>query len=97
MKPFVKIEEHGRSGSIMYTSEAGTITVIYEFGGGDCVAIIYIPEGEEWVESTTLPLDQPNMVVNYIANYSIQHKAKHCRAELQGAFLYLMQLNTKPA
>ncbi len=66
----------GRSGNILYKDEFGSIKLYYEFGGGDCVAIIFLPDYNEWSE--TWEKDTWNEVLAFIAKQVISDQAPDC-------------------
>jgi hypothetical protein len=44
----VRIEQDGRGGAIVVTLPAGEMRWWWEFGGGDCLAFVHVPDGEQW-------------------------------------------------
>jgi formylmethanofuran dehydrogenase subunit D len=38
----------GRGGYVVYKDGQGDIKLFFEYGGGNCVAIIYVPTIAEW-------------------------------------------------
>jgi hypothetical protein len=44
----VRVVEHGRSGYIEYLENGQACQCYWEFGGGDTIAIIWVPASVEW-------------------------------------------------
>lgn len=82
----------GRSGHVVYTDEQGTIQLYYEFGGGDCVAIINIPTEEEWTSTTHRPLSERNAILTFIAEQAIRDQAPNCYYKFTDNFIELLRI-----
>ena len=48
MKQQLKYTSEGRSGHVIYKDEVSELSFYFEFGGGDCVAFIDIPDMKNW-------------------------------------------------
>jgi hypothetical protein len=57
---------NGRSGKVIYESKEATFALYYEFGGGDVVACIDVPNPQNWEKHTGLPLERREEVLNFI-------------------------------
>ncbi len=57
----------GRAGKVVYQDAISAISFDYEFGGGNCIAIIFIPSAENWTSATNRPIADRNDVLNYVA------------------------------
>jgi hypothetical protein len=44
----VRIESQGRSGDVVITLPDGEVRFWWEFGGGDCIAMVRIPDQQQW-------------------------------------------------
>jgi hypothetical protein len=55
----------------------------FEFGGGNCVAIIYVPTVNEWPNKTEIDINERGRVLEYIAMGCIKDKAPNCHFELR--------------
>jgi hypothetical protein len=64
--PKIAYSSDGRSGHVHYQSKEADFALYYEFGGGDCVASIYLPKLKEWQKQTGLPPDRREDVLNFI-------------------------------
>ncbi len=73
----VSFSNDGRSGHVFYESPAGKFSMYYEFGGGDVVAVIYVPGAEQWVAKTGIPLEKREAVLNYIGNETVAQQTKN--------------------
>ena len=66
----------GREGYVVYKDDKGLLKFYFEFGGGDCVAIVNIPREEEWagIEGRTPAEREP--VLKWIAEELLQTQMK---------------------
>ncbi len=44
----IRIESQGRSGDIVITLPDGEVRFWWEFGGGDCIAMVRVPDPQQW-------------------------------------------------
>jgi hypothetical protein len=44
----VRIDSQGRSGDVVITLPDGEVLFWWEFGGGDCIAFVQIPNSQQW-------------------------------------------------
>ncbi len=44
----VHVESHGRSGDIVITLADGDVCFWWEFGGGNCIAMVQVPDSQQW-------------------------------------------------
>lgn len=68
----------GRGGYVIYKDELGDIKLFFEYGGGNCVTIIYVPSIKEWTSKTKRPLTKRQAVLTFIAEQSIKDQAPSC-------------------
>lgn len=78
MKKQLEYIEEGRSGYIIYKEGQSRITFFFEYGGGNCVAIIYIPAIHEWENKTKRPLADRETIVRFVAEQCVKDKAPAC-------------------
>jgi hypothetical protein len=52
----VRIESQGRAGDIFITLDGGEVSFWWEFGGGNCIAMIQVPDSQQWKKQP--PLNQ---------------------------------------
>lgn len=50
--PKLEYLTNGRDGYVIYKDNISILQFYYEFGGGDCVAIISVPSVKKWEEET---------------------------------------------
>ncbi len=50
----VSITQDGRSGSVVVSLSGGTRSFWWEFGGGDCVAYVSVPNPDQWAADALL-------------------------------------------
>lgn len=70
--PKVLYQSQGREGYVWYQSAESKFAMYYEFGAGDCVAIIHIPPPEDWEKATQLPLAQRDEVLGFIGRQVVK-------------------------
>ena len=89
----VKIDESGRSGSIEYRGSAGTISVYWEFGRGDTVAIIWIRDLALWSTRYPWAIDHRRAILERVAHEVVRQKAPSCRADIdeKGGCIYVRE------
>jgi hypothetical protein len=82
----------GRSGRVHYQSAKADFTLYFEFGGGDCIAMIDLPSPAEWERKTGLPLDQRDAVVQWIGRRVVRDQTSGGRGrfELDGNWLNVL-------
>lgn len=61
----------GRGGYVIYKDGHNDIKLFFEFGGGNCVAIIYVPTIKEWTSKTNRPLKERLAILTFVANQAI--------------------------
>lgn len=53
----VRIESQGRSGDVVITLPGGEVRFWWEFGGGTCIAIVQVPDSQQWEQQALLHHD----------------------------------------
>ena len=89
----VEVTARGRSGSVDYREEAGSISFYWEFGGGDTVAIIYIEDLPTWSTQHRWAVSQRREILERVANEVVRQKAPTCRADIddQNGYIYIRE------
>ena len=72
----------GRGGYVIYKDEVGELKFFFEYGGGNCVVIIYVPSINDWANKTKRPLTQRQTVLTFVAERSIKDQAHNCSYSL---------------
>ncbi len=44
----LRIESQGRSGDVVITLPDGEVRFWWEFGAGDCIAMVNVPDSQQW-------------------------------------------------
>jgi hypothetical protein len=57
----------GRGGNLYYVDAETRIEFWWEFGGGDCIAFIDIPNAEQWEKRTGTPISERDDIVAFVA------------------------------
>lgn len=79
----------GRGGYVIYHDDQGEIKFDYEFGGGDCVAIIFVPEPYHWHNLTGRNEGERLQILTFVAEQAIRDQAPGCRYEISDKFIEL--------
>ena len=96
MKQKLEYRNEGRRGHVIYKDELGEIKLFFEFGGGNCVTIIYVPSINEWTSKTKRPLTQRKSVLNFVAEQSIKDQAPNCYFVLSDICIEIFRKENKP-
>jgi hypothetical protein len=86
----------GRGGYIIYKDKLGDIELFFEYGGGNCVAIIYVPTINEWENKTKRPLTQRQTVLTFVAEQSIKDQAPNSYYVLSDICIEIFRKENKP-
>ena len=89
MKKLLEYYSEGRSGYIHYKEDSGCLKMYYEFGGGNCVAIIFLPAENEWGEF--IKDEKRNEVITYIARKVIEDQAPNCHYRISEDFIEILR------
>lgn len=94
-KPRLEYWQEGRGGTVNYIAGETTIKFDWEFGGGDAVALIFVPEEQYWEAQTKTPLSQREAILEFTAQQVVEDKAPGCFYSISGGILEI--LYTDPA
>ena len=72
MFPTLEYNNQGRGGSVIYKDEQGDINLSFEFGGGNCVAIIFVPTPEQWTRATSRPSSERESILTFVAERAVR-------------------------
>ncbi len=61
----------GRGGTVLYKDDTSEIRFDFEFGGGNCVAIIFIPSPAAWVKATNRMAEERDEIIEFVAKQAI--------------------------
>lgn len=79
MKQKIDFINNGRSGYVVYEDGEGELKFYYEFGGADCVAIIFVPSVNDWTDITKRKLSERHDILNFVAEESLKIQAPNCK------------------
>ena len=74
--------QDGRGGSIYYTEGAIKIQFGWEFGGGNAVVILFIPETKYWEAQTGTPLSRRDGILKFLCDQVIRDQAPGCKYKI---------------
>jgi hypothetical protein len=80
----------GPGGYVVYTDGSNELKLFFEFGGGNCVAIIYIPTVEHWVEKTKIEIEERSKIIRFVAEQAIKNQAPNCNYKLNDDCILLL-------
>jgi hypothetical protein len=89
----VTVDQTGRSGSIAYKEPSGSISFYWEFGGGDTVAIIWLPKSPEWSSRYPWAVERRRQILERVAREVVRQKAPTCKADIdeQQGYMYIRE------
>ncbi|ULQ55495.1 hypothetical protein KJS94_12660 [Flavihumibacter rivuli] len=79
----------GRGGYVIYRDDKGEIKLDFEFGGGDCVAIIFLPTADQWLTAYNRSAEEKEGILTFIAQCAIRDQVPNGRAVISDAFIEL--------
>ena len=68
----VAFSTSGRSGQVLYTGPEGSFSMYWEFGGGDVIAVIDIPDPKQWEAQTQIPLEKRMDILHFIGRKTVE-------------------------
>lgn len=83
--------QSGRGGTITYQDGETDIPLDWEFGGGNCVVIIFVPTEAQWEKATGLPLSERLPVLEFVAQQVIRDQAPSCRYEISDPWIEIVR------
>lgn len=73
----------GRGGQVVFTNRTTRFELYYEFGGGNCLALIYVPTEKEWQRATGMPVAERQRVLTFIARQVIADQTSFGRSRYE--------------
>lgn len=71
----LEYQDEGRGGTIYYVEDHIRFPMYWEFGGGNTLALIFIPEEQHWEKNTGLPLTRRDETLHFIGRRIVADKA----------------------
>jgi hypothetical protein len=71
----VHISQSGRGGTISYILQEKKLDFHWEFGGGNTLALIFVPDQDTWEAQTGMPSSSRIEFLTFIAEQVIRQKA----------------------
>ncbi len=81
----------GRGGYVIYTDSQSEIKLDFEFGGGNCVAIIFIPSAEKWSTETGRPVSERDETLLFIASQALNDQVSNGYYKITDQFIELFK------
>lgn len=86
----VGFDSRERSGDVILYLNHLTTRFPFEFGRGDAVAVITIPEQEHWLAQTGIPLEDREDVLRFVAERILRDRAFGCKYFIGPADIIIM-------
>lgn len=71
MKRKISYINQGRYGRVIYSDKVSNLDFYFEFGGGNCVAMINIPAPADWEKETGRNISERDEINRFIAEQAI--------------------------
>ncbi len=81
----------GRGGSVIYKDEQSSIRFYYEFGGGNCVAFLFLPTSTEWEAATGRPLADRDSILLFVAEQCLKDQVPGGYYKISDDFIELFR------
>ncbi len=81
----------GRGGYVVYKDNISEINFYYEFGGGDCVAIIFIPEPAKWMQETKRPLSERDAIISFVASQATHDQVSNGHFKISDNYIEIFK------
>lgn len=72
----------GRGGQVLYRDSVSEIRFDFEFGGGNCVAIVFIPTEEKWSQETNRKIEDRDGIIKFVAERATEDQTSNGRFEI---------------
>lgn len=89
----LEYSSQGREGYVVYKDEISTLKFYYEFGGGNYVAIISVPNADKWEAQTKRPLSERETILKFVAEQATKDQVKDGYYQLKDSFIAIMKRN----
>ena len=73
----VLYSNQGREGYVTYQDHISSFTMYFEFGGGNCVAIISVPTEKDWGKLTGRRIEERTEILNFIAKQTLNDQVRN--------------------
>lgn len=80
---------NGRGGTVVYKDAQSELKFDFEFGGGNCVAIIFIPGEASWCRHTGRKIEERKDIIEFVAKQSLNDQVSNGYYEIQDNFIEL--------
>lgn len=96
MKLEFTINSFSPTGTIIYSDSQSRISFEWEFGGGDCWYIIFVPSEDEWTSKTGIPIADRSKILRFIFEETIRKETKNGTIKQKAGYLgYYYKLTEK--
>jgi hypothetical protein len=80
----INITQSGRGGIVQFIQGDKTLHFHWEFGGGDTLALIFVPNEKTWEAQTGIPIERRTHTLQWIADQVIHQKAQGSKYRIEG-------------
>ncbi len=81
----VLYEQEGRGGTVIFERDETVLRFYWEFGGGNALALVFVPEAETWETQTGLPIADRMPILDFVGRQILAD---------QGGRFYRLEGNT---
>lgn len=80
----VEYQQEGRSGYVIFRKGKVELRFYYEFGGGNTLALVTVPDEDHWEKETRQPLETRKPILEFIGNRIIEDQTPGHKFQLSG-------------
>ncbi len=85
IQPRVAVTQSGRGGTVEYIEREGTLSFHWEFGGGDCIAIVFVGTAAAWRSQHTWAAPRRDAILRFVGDELVREKAPNGVARVDEA------------
>jgi len=82
MKRELTYSNEGRCGQVRYRDSVSEIRFDFEFGGQNCIAMIFIPSKEKWCKETNRKIEERDDIIRFVAQQATKDQTSNGRYEI---------------
>lgn len=86
----VTYEQQGRGGTVVFQRETLQLRFDWEFGGGDAIALVFVPAEAHWQAQTGLPTEERLPILDFVGRQILADQGG-ARYELSGDVLTILK------
>lgn len=87
----VEYQQEGRSGYVIFRKGKVELRFSYEFGGGNTLVLVTVPDEDHWEKETGQPLEDRKPILEFIGNRILEDQAPGHKFEVTGDVLRIFK------